>query len=187
MFDRLVADGDRTTTGGYVIARSRSYNEQGKAYARKENHATCGNCKGGYPIYGTANDWMDDGFPLVKDLDRVLCPCGKNFVLAASSSSAFYSDSKGEAMAAEPPQKALTSTSTSNAASQTVRSYDEQIRIVDDSGCPAANCPFHITDSAGKTYQGLTDENGLCPRVYTNGQKTLDIAVGLKALERWEQ
>ena len=81
MFDRLVADGDRTTTGGEVIGRSDFYNEQGRMYARKENHATCGNCKGGWPIYGTASNWMDDGSPYVKDLDRVLCPCGRNFVL----------------------------------------------------------------------------------------------------------
>ncbi|MEZ2307849.1 hypothetical protein [Paraburkholderia graminis] len=47
MFDRLVADGDRTTTGGEVIGRSDFYNEQGRMYARKENHATCGTCKGG--------------------------------------------------------------------------------------------------------------------------------------------
>jgi uncharacterized Zn-binding protein involved in type VI secretion len=97
MFERLVADGDRTTTGGFVIARSGFSNEDGKAYARKENHATCGICKGGWPIYGTASDWMDDGLPLVKDYDRVLCPCGKNFVLAAGSSSAFYSGNTGKA------------------------------------------------------------------------------------------
>ncbi|CAB3648894.1 hypothetical protein R8871_00854 [Paraburkholderia graminis C4D1M] len=101
MFDRLVADGDRTTTGGEVIGRSDFYNEQGRMYARKENHATCGNCKGGWPIYGTASNWMDDGSPYVKDLDRVLCPCGRNFVLAAGSSNAFCSDSKGEAPAAQ--------------------------------------------------------------------------------------
>ncbi|WNC92458.1 PAAR domain-containing protein [Paraburkholderia sp. FT54] len=97
MSDRLVADYDRTTTGGVVTARSNHFNEEGRMYARKENHATCGSCKGGWPIYGTAGDWMDDGLPLVKDLDRVLCPCGKNFVLTASSSIAFYSESRESA------------------------------------------------------------------------------------------
>lgn len=92
MFDRLVADGDRTTTGGQVIARSDFYDEDGRMYARKENKATCGNCKGAWPIYGTASNWMDNGEPYVKDLDRVLCPCGKNFVLAAAGSNLYYSN-----------------------------------------------------------------------------------------------
>ncbi|WP_233886685.1 PAAR domain-containing protein [Paraburkholderia flagellata] len=97
MFDRLVADYDRTTTGGVLIGRSNYFNEEGKMYARKESHATCGNCKGGWPIYGTTGDWMDEGFPLAKDMDGVLCPCGKNFVLAAGNSNAFYSESKDKA------------------------------------------------------------------------------------------
>ncbi|WP_415913632.1 PAAR domain-containing protein [Paraburkholderia sp. J63] len=80
MSDRLVADGDRTSTGGVVFAYSDFLNEEGNAYARKENKATCGNCQGAWPIYGTASDWMDDGEPYVKDGDRALCPCGKNFV-----------------------------------------------------------------------------------------------------------
>ena len=61
MFDRLVADGDSTSTGGVVFGYSDFLNEEGKAYARKENKATCGNCKGAWPIYGTASDWMDGG------------------------------------------------------------------------------------------------------------------------------
>lgn len=70
MFDRLVVDYDRTTTGGVAIARSNYFNEEGKIYARKESLVTCGNCKGGWPTYGTAGDWMDDGFPLGKTMTR---------------------------------------------------------------------------------------------------------------------
>ncbi len=173
----LVAKGDRTTTRGQVLSGSSSqYDEEGRPLAVDLDWASCGECSGGpFRILGSVADWTDEGRKMVKDLDLVSCPCRKNRVLAGRQD---YLIEQGGGS---------TSTRTSNTVSQTVQSYDEQIRILDGSGCPAANCPFHITDSAGKTYQGLTDENGLCPRVYTNGQKTLDIAVGLQALERWKE
>jgi uncharacterized Zn-binding protein involved in type VI secretion len=163
MFDRLVADGDRTTTGGFVIARSEYLNEDGTAYARKENHATCGNCKGGWPIYGTASDWMDDGLPLVKDYDRVLCPCGKNFVLAAGSSSAFYSRSEGETI--------LTPTSAAPV-------YDQQYTLKDSDGQVLANARYRARIDSHVVASGVTDAQGRTQRINTESAKriTLEIA-----------
>jgi hypothetical protein len=113
---------------------------------------------------------------MVKDLDPVHCPCRKNFVLAKRQD--YLIEQRGSGT--------TTHTSTVDSPAQSVRSYDEQIRIVDASGSPVANCPYHIADNAGKTHQGLTDKNGLCPRVYTSDQNTLDITVGIQALERWK-
>lgn len=162
MFDRLVADGDRTTTGGRVIGRSSFYNEDGKAYARKENHATCGNCKGGWPIYGTASNWMDDGEPYVKDRDRVLCPCGKNFVLASVGSTAFYSDSKDDAIVAPPP-KTVT--------------YDQQYTLRNSDGQPFANVPYRVRIGAEVIASGVTDSNGMTQRIATDISKRLRLEV----------
>lgn len=175
----LVAKGDKTTTRGEVLSGSSSqYDEEGRTLAVDLDWASCGECSGGpFRIFGSVEDWMDDGRKMVKDLDLVHCPCRKNRVLAKRQDYLIEQGGSGRPVR----------TSTSNTEVRTVQSYDEQIRIVDDMGHPAANCPFHITDSAGRTYQGLTDDDGLCPRVYTSGQKTLDIAVGFKALERWEQ
>jgi uncharacterized Zn-binding protein involved in type VI secretion len=164
MFDRLVADGDRTTTGGEVIGRSDFYNEQGRMYARKENHATCGNCKGGWPIYGTASNWMDDGSPYVKDLDRVLCPCGRNFVLAAGSSNAFYSDSKGEAPAA--PTLAPTTSI-----------YDQQYTLRNSAGEPFENVPYRVRIGSEVIASGVTDSRGMTQRIATEDARRLTLEI----------
>jgi hypothetical protein len=65
--------------------------------------------------------------------------------------------------------------------------FDERVRIVDDRERPLASVPYHIRTSRGRTYKGLTDASGYCPRVYTDNAETLDVALGMKALERWEQ
>ncbi|CAM2163659.1 PAAR motif-containing protein [Paraburkholderia sacchari] len=163
MFDRLAVDGDRTTTGGEVIGRSDFYNEDGKMYARKENHATCGNCKGGWPIYGTASNWMDDGNPYVKDMDRVLCPCGKNFVLASSESKAFYSESVGEATTT-PPSKAAV--------------YDQQYTLTNSDGQPFANVPYRVRIGSEVIASGLTDSRGMTQRIATKDARRLTIEIG---------
>jgi|SRR5579864_819067 len=168
MFDRLVADGDRTTTGGEVIGRSDFYNEEGKMYARKENHATCGNCKGGWPIYGTAGNWMDDGEPYVKDMDRVLCPCGKNFVLAAAGSNAFYSESKGEAQT----EKSMMSRRTDT--------YDEQFTLVDAKGTPLTETHYTARMPSGELRHGVTDSQGRTERYATKGAQSIRIYLGHK-------
>jgi len=165
MFDRLVADGDRTTTGGEVIGRSDFYNEDGKMYARKENHATCGNCKGGWPIYGTASNWMDNGEPYVKDMGRVLCPCGKNFVLAAGGSNAFNSDSKGEARTGNLIAPPRTDT------------YDERFTLRDGRGSPLANT-YYTVESQGTLMHGVTDSLGRTERHTTDGAQRVRIYLG---------
>lgn len=165
MFDRLVADGDRTTTGGEVIGRSDFYNEDGKMYARKENHATCGNCKGGWPIYGTAGNWMDNGLPYVKDMDRVLCHCGKNFVLASGGSTAFYSDSKGGAQT----ERYITC--------PTTETYDERFTLRDGRGSPLANTSYTVESEETLTH-GVTDSLGRTERHTTDGAQSIHVYLG---------
>lgn len=168
MFDQLVADYDRTTTGVVVIGRSNYFNEEGKMYARKENHARCGNCKGGWPIYGTARDWMDEGFPLVKGMDRVLCRCGKNFVLAAGNSNAFYSESKDEAQ---------TETRGSSRRTDTCR---EQFMLCDAKGSPLAYTYYTVRMTSGELRQGVTDLQGRTERFETKGAQSIRIYLGYK-------
>ena len=47
------------------------------------------------------------------------------------------------------------------------------------------NVPFFITDQEGKNYQGITDEKGSCGRIKTNNKQTLDVLLGVMALEKW--
>ncbi|HTH62144.1 MAG TPA: PAAR domain-containing protein [Paraburkholderia sp.] len=166
MFDRLVADGDRTTTGGTVIARSTRYNEKDRPYARKENHATCGNCKGEWPIDGTAMDCTDNGYPMVKDRDRVLCPCGKNFVIAAGDSNAFYSRSGdwGETVA-------------EGVASSDGR-YDERFTLTDAAGQAVAHAYYTVCLPSGELVHGITDLEGRTERHNTHFPDSIRIYLG---------
>jgi uncharacterized Zn-binding protein involved in type VI secretion len=142
MFERLVAGGDRTTTGGYVLEGRGTYNEKGKPYARKEDLATCGNCKGAFRIYGTASEWIDGGLPLVKDRDRVLCPCGNNFLLAAGTSTSFYS--KGSSVG----RTTITPRPTSRVM------YDQHFMLTNEHGGALEG----RTDSQGRTFKVSGDQ-----------------------------
>jgi uncharacterized Zn-binding protein involved in type VI secretion len=83
MTDKLVGKGDWTTTRGRVLGGSSSFFvENGQTLSRRNDIATSGNCEGGFPILGTADTMLDEGLPLVRHLDRVLCPCGQNRVLS---------------------------------------------------------------------------------------------------------
>ncbi|OLL28041.1 hypothetical protein BTH42_29120 [Burkholderia sp. SRS-W-2-2016] len=163
MFDGLVADGDGTTTGGVVMGRSEFYNEDGRCFARKENLATCGNCKGGWPIYGTASDWMDDDVPLVKNRDRVLCPCGKNFVLAAISSNAFYSTGENTRVPAPVPIDPV---------------YSQQYLIQDKNGQPLANTRYRAFIGSTEVAKGVTDSQGRTERISAESAKRITLQVG---------
>lgn len=174
----LVAKGDITTTRGVVMSGSSTMeDEEGRTLAVDLDYATCGVCGvGPFRIYGSVSDWTDEGRNMVRDLDPVNCPCKKNFVLA-----------KRQDYLIERGGGSSSSANTVSTSVQNTRNYDEQIRIVDDAGRPVANCPYHIKDNVGNEYQGLTDASGLCPRVHTEKANNLDIAVGLKALERWKE
>ncbi|WP_322049931.1 PAAR domain-containing protein [Paraburkholderia bannensis] len=165
MFDRLASDGDRTSTGGEVIGRSGMYDERGKMYARKGNKATCGTCKGAWEIYGTANDWMDDGYPMVKDGDRVICPCGENVVLAGGGSNAFYSKSKDEVAAAP---------STKNP------NYDQKYTLKNGDGKPLANVHYRASIGGSVVASGVTDSNGCTERIRTVHSRRLTLEVTLE-------
>ena len=84
----IVRDGDPTTTGGVVIAKSAAISDDGRMWALDgpPDGATCGNCPGIYPIRGTGYSSTEEGRPAVVPGNLVLCPCGKNFVLASPDS-----------------------------------------------------------------------------------------------------
>lgn len=63
--------------------------------------------------------------------------------------------------------------------------YDEQYRILDDEGVPMINVPYYITDATGRVFKGITDGDGLCPRVFTDAPEDLEVYLGLAALEKW--
>ena len=65
-------------------------------------------------------------------------------------------------------------------------SFHEQFRIKDEGGLPVANTPYFIIDGAGKTFKGISDKNGCCERIFTDGAQKLHVFLGVAALERWQ-
>ncbi|UZL31055.1 type VI secretion system tip protein VgrG [Klebsiella pneumoniae] len=63
--------------------------------------------------------------------------------------------------------------------------FDEQFRILDDSGKPMANVPYFISSENGETFKGVTDNQGLCKRVFSKESAKLTVWLGVLALERW--
>ncbi len=66
-----------------------------------------------------------------------------------------------------------------------VGDFDERVRVLDGAGRPLSGVPFHIKTKSGAVHKGVTDSEGYCPRVYTANVENLDIAIGYKAVERW--
>jgi uncharacterized Zn-binding protein involved in type VI secretion len=92
----LIVQGDPTTTRGVVIDGSAfGMTDNGRTFALFGDEATCGNCKGRFKIVGTATGRCYDGRAGVVEGDRVLCPCGKNRVLAGPNRGCFYEDDSG--------------------------------------------------------------------------------------------
>ncbi len=63
--------------------------------------------------------------------------------------------------------------------------FDEQFRILDDSGKPMANVPYFISSENGEAFKGVTDNQGLCKRVFSKESAKLTVWLGVLALERW--
>lgn len=63
--------------------------------------------------------------------------------------------------------------------------FDEEIILKTKDGKILTNVPFFITDKDGNTYQGVTNEQGSCGRIRTKSQQTLDVLLGVTALEKW--
>lgn len=155
MTDRLVGKGDWTTTRGRVLGGSSSFfAENGQTLSRRNDIATCGNCEGGFPILGTADTILDEGLPLVRHMDRVLCPCGQNRVLSGHPEF-LIRDGKGEGARATTGNDAAAFTSAPSLC------FDELFQLLDsETGEPLANLEYAIERANGEIEHGVTDENG---------------------------
>ncbi|AQG99251.1 hypothetical protein A9R05_10755 [Burkholderia sp. KK1] len=184
MTDRLVGKGDWTTTRGRVLGGSSTFfAENGQTLSRRNDIATCGNCEGSFPILGTADTILDEGLPIVRHLDRVLCPCGQNRVLSGHPEF-LIRDGKSEstrAMRGDSAPAALTETAPNNAR------FDEQIRASASSDS-LEGYPYLIEMADGRVFSGRVESGGALPRVMT-GESADEYTVywGDDALEKSNQ
>jgi hypothetical protein len=152
MPERLVAEGAHTSTGGRVLhGSSTQCDEQGRTLAVDMDHATCGVCGvGPFRIFGSVRDWTDEGRNMVKDLDLVNCPCGKNRVFAFPSTE-YLIDMGGS------------STASANTLSPIVdrTAFDQSFVLRDErSRKPLANVPYRIVAEDGTSTEHRTDADG---------------------------
>ncbi|WP_081051595.1 PAAR domain-containing protein [Burkholderia diffusa] len=163
MSRRAVRHGDPTTTGGVVIAVTSTMFNHGKQVAVDGDKATCGNCEGAFPIVGGAHRMIHHGRCVALDGDVVLCPCGKNRLVAGSDSTIFYGSGSGHT-AAKPPATHSPYAPARHAHGSFT--HDEQYVLRDiDSGRPLANVRYRISLSSGKVFTGTTDATGHTQRV----------------------
>lgn len=168
---RLALKEDHTSTGGRVLGGSSNfYAEDGRPLALDGDKATCGNCKGLWPILGSAHDWMDEGRSMVKDLDPVHCPCGKNRVFASGSSPFDYETGGSRELIQQSVPK---------------QTCDEQVEAR-ASRVSVEGYPYFIETADGPTSFGRLDEDGHLPRVYTSATDDYKVYWGDDALARQE-
>ena len=176
--DQLAGHGDPTTTGGRIVGASSTTYENTKRMSLSGDAATCGNCTGGpFPIFGTANTWTENGKAMVKHLDRVLCPCGKNHVIADST--LLY----GGGSATQVRESSVVN----KVANVTVRAkspFDEQVSVVADSVHHFSGLPYVIETADGQITDGVVPRDGRLPRVFTDAEAAYTVYWGDEALAR---
>ncbi|HEX7908875.1 MAG TPA: PAAR domain-containing protein [Paraburkholderia sp.] len=162
----VARDQDSTTTGGRVIALKASIHDNGKKIALRGEHATCGNCKGTWEMYGTGDKIRNRGTPVVVDDDRVLCPCEKNRVIAGADAKYFIhktADTARAAVAGSTREAAQTAT------------YDEQFTLLDEARRALSNVRYRIVTDSGQVFTGTTNAAGQTQRVLAGGSSTLNL------------
>lgn len=164
-----------TTGGGQVISGDQSFLIQGIAIACIGHKATC---------------------PKHKTVSTIVS--GDPYLQVMGKSAARVNDSLSCGCKLLPKQTLVVGDNAPSSGSQVMSNdkssvnsfvktdfFDEEIVLKTEDGQILTNVPFFITDQEGKSYQGVTDENGSCGRIKTNNKQTLDVLLGVMALEKW--
>ncbi|HEY1998297.1 PAAR domain-containing protein [Paraburkholderia sp.] len=161
----VVRFGDPTTTGGTVVAVKADIHDNGKKVALHGESATCGNCKGLWPMYGTGEEMNNNGTHVVIQGDQVLCPCGKNRVYAR--------DDVGCFVHRHPGGSNTTAVASSSREPVHTEQYDEQFTLVDSARRPLSNVGYRIVTDSGQVITGITSGLGETKRIATDGREGL--------------
>ncbi|CAM2163652.1 PAAR motif-containing protein [Paraburkholderia sacchari] len=165
----IVRHGDETTTRGKVIALTATIHDDGRKIALYGDQATCGNCKGLWNIVGTGEGMGEKGRVAVINGDHVLCPCGKNRVIASPTAGMFIHLDKGAA--------STTARGTSNGSDELLN-YDEQFTLRDAKGRALANTFYTVRFPTGELVHGVTDATGSTGRYATDGAYRIAVYLG---------
>lgn len=133
----IVRHGDETTTRGKVVALTATIHDDGRKIALHGDQATCGNCKGLWNIVGTGKGVGEKGRVAVINGNHVLCPCGKNRVIAGADAGMFIHIDTGTG---------LPSTNTAGAASSS--RHWIAFRVAEYGSCEGLECVAYFEDGS---------------------------------------
>jgi len=173
--------GDKSSSGGTVIEGIPSCTHHGKELTFIGAQVICPACNTTGRIVPKGPRWPDNmmGKESALDGDICACRCYPPPTMLASQDDMYQSfeshhlESQGFTSNGLPLKP------------EPLSDFDERVRVLDEHGKPMAGIPFHIKTEAGGIHKGVTDSHGFCPRVYTSDVQHLDIAIGYKAVERW--
>lgn len=185
-------NGDKTTTGGILIASAGMMTHHGQPVAVEGDIATCPACKRSGKVFNDCRPNFDlMGKQLLVSGARVYCGCARQPLVIPSQSDFSLEVSAGSAPAAGASKPAGAAADINEedrpGSNPPSAAYDEAIRCIDEDGAPIPGVPYFISDQQGNSWQGVTDEAGLCPRVQTDGPQTLSVIFGPLALEHWKR
>jgi uncharacterized Zn-binding protein involved in type VI secretion len=175
--------GDRSSAGGTILDAEPASTDHGARLAFVGAEVRCDACQSTGRIVARGPRRASAAMHKIAALDGDLCVCDcvPAPVMLASQDDMFESFNDDELAS-------MGFTADGTPIDRTrISSFDERVRVVDENYLPLTRVPYHIRTSGGVTYKGITDASGFCPRVYTRHAETLDIALGMKALDRWKQ
>ncbi|WP_250476009.1 PAAR domain-containing protein [Caballeronia sp. GAFFF1] len=165
-------DGDETITGGRVIACLSQCFDGGRKIAVQGDTATCGKCKGVFPIAASGYRATDHGRPMILDGDKVYCSCGANHVTTSGKPRVWYGHESNALLSSSVSQDEWSPSSDGS------RAYDEQFVLCDArSGEPLAGWRYRILSGSGRVIEGTTDALGRTQRIAGSGPETLRLHV----------
>lgn len=163
--------GDSTTTGGKVFAFSAEMYDNGRKLALSGETASCGNCSGAYPIFGTGEQMTEHGRSVVLHGDSVLCPCEKNKVFV-SDDAGIHVDCDGSDKASSKPNSSL-----SHAALALIN-FDEKFTLVDAfTRAPIKGMAYRLVSDGDVIGTGITDSEGRTERIATNSAQKVMLQI----------
>lgn len=180
-------NGDKTSTGGILIATGRSVIHHGTTVGVEGDYATCPACGSGGEVRNDCYPAFDiDGKEILVSGARVYCGCATHpIVFPSQGNFTVEVNRRGSGLLSSP---LLSDFSGATASEQAVGdTYDEQVRVVDGkTQMPIVGLSYCITTSNGATYHGYTDDDGRCERVSTEKPDMLTIYLGDEAEMRME-
>lgn len=176
MFGKLVIRlGDPTSHGGQVVSAASNFDMFGKQVARIGDKVTCPQKGHGVcTIVEGDPTWTIDGRNVA--LEGHKTSCGAVLISTLPNVHRSY-EGMGTASYGSPSAE-LAATFQRNARSDGSKRFDEQIRISDGEGNVLANLAYTAKLASGELIRGVTDENGLTDRYFTDAQEVVEVYVG---------